>query len=268
MAACAAAVDLLRAARDRARGRWEERRDLLGHGVAGLDSCAAALAAVAHALQGLEAELASLAGRQEALETSWRDALSVRLSALSASLEALHRATVGLEARYPAGRGVRDVEETARARQRLRGESAWIAAAESLRSSTAARFETRLREIVRAREPAFARDRLDSLLARSAGLHARADSLAEIPVAAIVDYTSRLVPSSSTLQPLCSPTVFAYHSELGVALQRIPVHPDQVIEDANWCDGQWQFAVLPQPLAQSHELSMMAAKQSLIVSQN
>jgi polyhydroxyalkanoate synthase len=66
------------------------------------------------------------------------------------------------------------------------------------------------------RQDRFARNEL-----RVLGRPARADSLAEIPVAAIVDHTSRLVPSSSTLQPLCSPTVFAYQSEIGVALQHV-----------------------------------------------
>lgn len=66
------------------------------------------------------------------------------------------------------------------------------------------------------REDLFARNELCVL-----GRPARSDSLAELPVAAIVDHTSRLVPSSSTLQPLSNPKVFVYEPEIGVALQHV-----------------------------------------------
>ncbi len=66
------------------------------------------------------------------------------------------------------------------------------------------------------REDRFARNNLH-LLDRTA----RSDALAELPVAAIVDHTSRLVPASSTLQELSSPTVFVYEPEIGVALQHV-----------------------------------------------
>jgi polyhydroxyalkanoate synthase len=66
------------------------------------------------------------------------------------------------------------------------------------------------------RQDLFARNEL-----RVLGRLARSDSLAEIPVAAIVDHTSRLIPPSSTLEPLSSPTVFAYVPEIGVALQHV-----------------------------------------------
>jgi polyhydroxyalkanoate synthase subunit PhaC len=66
------------------------------------------------------------------------------------------------------------------------------------------------------REDRFARNEL-RLLGRLTG----ADSLAEIPTAAIVDHTSRLVPPSSALDPLRSPTVFAYVPEIGVGLQHV-----------------------------------------------
>jgi polyhydroxyalkanoate synthase len=66
------------------------------------------------------------------------------------------------------------------------------------------------------RQDRFARNEL-----RVLGRLARSDSLAEIPVAAIVDHTSRLVPPSSTLEPLSNPTVFAYVPEIGVGLQHV-----------------------------------------------
>jgi polyhydroxyalkanoate synthase subunit PhaC len=62
----------------------------------------------------------------------------------------------------------------------------------------------------------FARNEL-----RVCGQLVRSDALAEIPVAAIVDHTSRLVPPSSTLEPLSSPRVFAYVPEVGVGLQHV-----------------------------------------------
>jgi polyhydroxyalkanoate synthase subunit PhaC len=66
------------------------------------------------------------------------------------------------------------------------------------------------------RQDRFARNEL-----RLLGRPARSDSLAKIPVAAIVDHTSRLVPPSSALEPLSSPTVFAYVPEIGVGLQHV-----------------------------------------------
>jgi polyhydroxyalkanoate synthase len=66
------------------------------------------------------------------------------------------------------------------------------------------------------RQDLFARNQLEVL-----GQSARSDSLAEIPVAAIVDHASRLVPPSSALQPLGSPTVFRYAPEAGVGLQHV-----------------------------------------------
>ncbi|SPP93082.1 alpha/beta fold hydrolase [Bradyrhizobium vignae] len=66
------------------------------------------------------------------------------------------------------------------------------------------------------REDRFARNDLH-LLDRTA----RCDALAELPVAAIVDHTSRVVPPSSTLQQLSSPRVFVYEPEIGVALQHV-----------------------------------------------
>jgi polyhydroxyalkanoate synthase subunit PhaC len=66
------------------------------------------------------------------------------------------------------------------------------------------------------RQDMFAQNRLQVL-----GQSARPDSLAQIPVAAIVDHGSRLVPPSSALQPLINPTVFAYVPEAGVGLQHV-----------------------------------------------
>src|SRR6266404_1958068 len=66
------------------------------------------------------------------------------------------------------------------------------------------------------RKDRFARNEL-----RLLGGLARSDSLAEIPIAAIVDHTSRLVPPSSALEPLSSPSVFAYVPEIGVGLQHV-----------------------------------------------
>lgn len=66
------------------------------------------------------------------------------------------------------------------------------------------------------RQDQFARNEL-RLLGRVVG----SASLAEIPVAAIVDHTSRVLPPASTLEPLSSPTVFSYVPEIGVALQHV-----------------------------------------------
>jgi polyhydroxyalkanoate synthase len=53
------------------------------------------------------------------------------------------------------------------------------------------------------------------------GRNIRADALAKIPIAAIVDHTSRLVPLQSALEPLSSPTVLSYTPETGVGLQHV-----------------------------------------------
>jgi polyhydroxyalkanoate synthase len=66
------------------------------------------------------------------------------------------------------------------------------------------------------RQDRFARNEL-----RVLGELIRSDALAEIPVAAIVDHTSRVVPPKSTLEPLRSPTVFTYVPEIGVGLQHV-----------------------------------------------
>jgi len=66
------------------------------------------------------------------------------------------------------------------------------------------------------RKDLFARNEL-RLLGRLAGSAA----LAEIPTAAVVDNTSRLVPPSSALEPLSSPVVFTYVPEVGVGLQHV-----------------------------------------------
>lgn len=66
------------------------------------------------------------------------------------------------------------------------------------------------------RRDLFARNEL-----RVTGHPASLDKLAEIPVAAIVDRNSRLVPPLSALEPLSNPTVFAYVPEIGVALQHV-----------------------------------------------
>jgi polyhydroxyalkanoate synthase subunit PhaC len=66
------------------------------------------------------------------------------------------------------------------------------------------------------RQDLFARNELGVL-----GSLAGTNSLAKIPVAAIVDPTSRLVPPSSVLEPLRTPRVFAYVPETGVALQHV-----------------------------------------------
>jgi polyhydroxyalkanoate synthase len=66
------------------------------------------------------------------------------------------------------------------------------------------------------REDRFARNQLH-LLGRFAGC----DLLAKIPVAAIVDHASRVVPTSSALGGLRNPSIFPYERELGVALQHV-----------------------------------------------
>lgn len=66
------------------------------------------------------------------------------------------------------------------------------------------------------RQDRFARNELP-VLGRLTG----SDSLAEIPVAAIVDHGSRLVPPLSALHPLRNPSVFAYVPETGVGLQHV-----------------------------------------------
>jgi polyhydroxyalkanoate synthase len=66
------------------------------------------------------------------------------------------------------------------------------------------------------RKDLFARNEL-RLLGRLAGSAA----LAEIPTAAVVDHTSRLIPPSSALEPLSSPVVFTYLPEVGVGLQHV-----------------------------------------------
>jgi polyhydroxyalkanoate synthase subunit PhaC len=66
------------------------------------------------------------------------------------------------------------------------------------------------------REDRFARNEL-----YLAGRLVRCDSLAKMPVAAIVDHTSRVVPSSSALGGLKDPSIFLYEPEVGVALQHV-----------------------------------------------
>ncbi|WP_407175416.1 hypothetical protein [Bradyrhizobium sp. STM 3562] len=66
------------------------------------------------------------------------------------------------------------------------------------------------------REDRFARNQLHFL-----GRFAGCDLLAKIPVAAIVDHGSRVVPSSSALIVLKNPSIFAYDREIGVALQHV-----------------------------------------------
>ncbi|NOJ46713.1 alpha/beta fold hydrolase [Bradyrhizobium archetypum] len=66
------------------------------------------------------------------------------------------------------------------------------------------------------REDRFARNELHVL-----GRSARSDALGKIPVAAIVDHASRVVPSSSVLGALKHPSIFPYEPEVGVALQHV-----------------------------------------------
>ena len=46
-------------------------------------------------------------------------------------------------------------------------------------------------------------------------------ALGKVPVAAVIDRTSRLVPPASSLEPLADPAVFEYVPETGVALQHV-----------------------------------------------
>lgn len=66
------------------------------------------------------------------------------------------------------------------------------------------------------REDRFARNQLYLL-----GQFAGCDSLTKIPVAAIVDHTSRVVPFTSVLGGLRNPSIFPYEPEIGVALQHV-----------------------------------------------
>jgi polyhydroxyalkanoate synthase subunit PhaC len=66
------------------------------------------------------------------------------------------------------------------------------------------------------REDRFARNELHLL-----GRVASSDSLAELPVAAIVDHASRVVPPSSVLGALKNVSIFPYEPEVGVALQHV-----------------------------------------------
>jgi polyhydroxyalkanoate synthase subunit PhaC len=66
------------------------------------------------------------------------------------------------------------------------------------------------------RQDRFARNQL-----RLVDRLARPESLAQTPVAAIVDHTSRLVPPRSALDPLTSPAVFSYEPEVGVGFQHV-----------------------------------------------
>jgi len=66
------------------------------------------------------------------------------------------------------------------------------------------------------RQDLFARNKLHLL-----GRDVRAESLADVDVAAIVNHTSRLVPLQSALEPLSSPTVLSYAPETGVGLQHV-----------------------------------------------
>ncbi|MCA6114347.1 alpha/beta fold hydrolase [Bradyrhizobium sp. WSM 1738] len=66
------------------------------------------------------------------------------------------------------------------------------------------------------REDRFARNDLHVL-----GRVARSDLLGKLPIAAIVDHASRVVPSSSVLGALKDPSIFPYEPEVGVALQHV-----------------------------------------------
>ena len=54
-----------------------------------------------------------------------------------------------------------------------------------------------------------------------AGEKAPPAALAELPIATVIDETSRVVPPASSLAPLSRPTVFTYVPEVGVALQHV-----------------------------------------------
>jgi polyhydroxyalkanoate synthase len=49
----------------------------------------------------------------------------------------------------------------------------------------------------------------------------RPAAMGKVPVAAVIDRTSRLVPPTSSLDPLAGPAVFEYVPETGVALQHV-----------------------------------------------
>jgi poly[(R)-3-hydroxyalkanoate] polymerase subunit PhaC len=66
------------------------------------------------------------------------------------------------------------------------------------------------------RADAFARGEL-----RLAGREAVPAALARLPIATVIDETSRLVPPASSLAPLSNPAVFTYQPEIGVALQHV-----------------------------------------------
>jgi polyhydroxyalkanoate synthase len=66
------------------------------------------------------------------------------------------------------------------------------------------------------RADAFARGEL-----RLAGQQINPAALTKLPVAAVIDRTTRLVPYASALAPLARPAVFEYVPEAGVALQHV-----------------------------------------------
>jgi polyhydroxyalkanoate synthase len=66
------------------------------------------------------------------------------------------------------------------------------------------------------RADAFARGEL-----RLAGKKALPEALTQLPVATVIDETSRVVPPASSLGPLSKPEVFTYKPEVGVALQHV-----------------------------------------------
>jgi polyhydroxyalkanoate synthase len=66
------------------------------------------------------------------------------------------------------------------------------------------------------RADAFARGEL-----RLAGREAVPAAFAQLPIATVIDETSRLVPPASSLAPLTNPAVFTYQPEIGVALQHV-----------------------------------------------
>ena len=66
------------------------------------------------------------------------------------------------------------------------------------------------------RADAFARGEL-----RLAGQTAPPAALTRLPIATVIDKTSRVVPPASSLAPLSNPAVFTYVPEVGVALQHV-----------------------------------------------
>ena len=66
------------------------------------------------------------------------------------------------------------------------------------------------------RGDAFARGEL-----RLSGMTITPEGLAELPVATVIDKTSRVVPPASSLAPLLDPAVYDYEPEVGVALQHV-----------------------------------------------